>query len=160
MIGCGGFGHVMVARHRATGQLVAIKTLSKKALASQNQVQHSKAERHVLTLCRHTRSSSRSTPRSRRFEHLHLVLDYWPPAASSSSTSRASAAFKEAPGGVLRGRGAARARASAPQQHHLPRPQARERAARQLGHVRLADFGLSKIGVDDWSLAHDVLRLN
>ncbi|TYZ59256.1 hypothetical protein PybrP1_010339 [[Pythium] brassicae (nom. inval.)] len=47
MIGCGGFGHVMVAKHKRSGQLVAIKTLSKKAIATQHQVQHSLAEKAV-----------------------------------------------------------------------------------------------------------------
>ncbi|KAE8911400.1 hypothetical protein PF003_g4931 [Phytophthora fragariae] len=37
VIGRGGFGHVMVARHQPSGSLVAIKTLSKRAIAAQNQ---------------------------------------------------------------------------------------------------------------------------
>ncbi|GLD93786.1 hypothetical protein PINS_up002391 [Pythium insidiosum] len=152
MIGCGGFGHVMVARHRATGQLVAIKTLSKKALASQNQVQHSKAERHVLTLCRHHPFIIQIHAAFQTIEHLHLVLDYCPGGELFFHLSRVGR-FKEHQAAFY----AAEVLLAL---EHLHRNNIIYRDLKpenvlldQLGHVRLADFGLSKIGVDDWSLA-------
>ncbi|KAJ0404472.1 hypothetical protein P43SY_008792 [Pythium insidiosum] len=152
MIGCGGFGHVMVARHRATGQLVAIKTLSKKALASQNQVQHSKAERHVLTLCRHHPFIIQIHAAFQTIEHLHLVLDYCPGGELFFHLSQVGR-FKEHQAAFY----AAEVLLAL---EHLHRNNIIYRDLKpenvlldQVGHVRLADFGLSKIGVDDWSLA-------
>lgn len=49
IIGKGAFGEVRVVRHKPTGQIYAMKKMSKSEMISKNQIQHVKAERDVLS---------------------------------------------------------------------------------------------------------------
>jgi len=152
VIGRGGFGHVMVARHVPSGSLVAIKTLSKRAIAAQNQVQHSRAEKTVLTRCRDHPFIVKMHACFQTIDHLHIVLDYCPGGelffhlSQHGHFAEPVAAFYLAE--VLLAL------------EHLHQHDIIYRDLKpenilldQQGHVRLADFGLSKPGVDDWTLA-------
>ncbi|RLN10442.1 hypothetical protein BBJ28_00023304 [Nothophytophthora sp. Chile5] len=152
VIGRGGFGHVMVARHLPSGTLVAIKTLSKRSIAAQNQVQHSRAEKAVLTRCRDHPFIVQLHTCFQTIDHLHLVLDYCPGGelffhlAQRGHFTEPEAAFYLAE--ILLAL------------EHLHRHDIIYRDLKpenvlldQQGHVRLADFGLSKPDVDDWTLA-------
>ncbi|KAE9113587.1 hypothetical protein PF010_g10017 [Phytophthora fragariae] len=152
VIGRGGFGHVMVARHQPSGSLVAIKTLSKRAIAAQNQVQHSRAEKTVLTHCRDHPFIVKMHACFQTIDHLHIVLDYCPGGelffhlSQHGHFTEPVAAFYLAE--VLLAL------------EHLHQHDIIYRDLKpenilldQQGHVRLADFGLSKPGVDDWTLA-------
>jgi serum/glucocorticoid-regulated kinase 2 len=152
VIGTGGFGQVMVARHKGTGQLVAIKTLSKRALAQHHQIEHSLSEKAVLTLCRNHPFIVQLHAAFQTIDHLHLVLDYCPGGELFFHLSQVGrfqehqAAFYLAE--VLLAL------------EHLHRHNVIYRDLKpenvlldQDGHVRLADFGLSKLGVDDQTLA-------
>jgi serine/threonine kinase 38 len=50
VIGRGAFGEVRVVRHLLTGEILALKKLSKKEMIRKNQVQHVKSERNILVL--------------------------------------------------------------------------------------------------------------
>ncbi|KAL4087573.1 hypothetical protein PRIC1_013463 [Phytophthora ramorum] len=152
VIGRGGFGHVMVARHLPSGSLVAIKTLSKRAIATQNQIQHSRAEKTVLTRCRDHPFIVKMHACFQTIDHLHIVLDYCPGGELFFHLSQRGhftepiAAFYLAE--VLLAL------------EHLHQHDIIYRDLKpenilldQQGHVRLADFGLSKPGIDDWTLA-------
>ncbi|GMF36298.1 unnamed protein product [Phytophthora lilii] len=152
VIGRGGFGHVMVARHIPSGALVAIKTLSKRAIAAQNQIQHSRAEKTVLTRCRDHPFIVKMHACFQTIDHLHIVLDYCPGGelffhlSERGHFTEAVAAFYLAE--VLLAL------------EHLHQHDIIYRDLKpenilldQQGHVRLADFGLSKPGIDDWTLA-------
>ncbi|GAB9466411.1 hypothetical protein Gpo141_00003787 [Globisporangium polare] len=152
MIGCGGFGHVMVAKHKQTGQLVAIKTLSKKAIATQNQIQHSLSEKAVLTMCRNHPFIIQIHASFQTIDHLHMVLDYCPGGELFFHLSQVGR-FKEHQAAFY----AAEVFLAL---EHLHRNNIIYRDLKpenvlldKQGHVRLADFGLSKLGVDDWTLA-------
>ncbi|KAL3671402.1 hypothetical protein V7S43_003328 [Phytophthora oleae] len=152
VIGRGGFGHVMVARHLPSGSLVAIKTLSKRAIASQNQIQHSLAEKTVLTRCRDHPFIVKMHACFQTIDHLHIVLDYCPGGELFFHLSQRGhftepiAAFYLAETLLAL--------------EHLHQHDIIYRDLKpenilldQQGHVRLADFGLSKPGIDDWTLA-------
>ncbi|ETL46092.1 AGC protein kinase [Phytophthora nicotianae] len=152
VIGRGGFGHVMVARHLPSGSLVAIKTLSKRSIATQNQIQHSRAEKTVLTRCRDHPFIVKIHACFQTIDHLHIVLDYCPGGELFFHLSQRGhftepvAAFYLAE--VLLAL------------EHLHQHDIIYRDLKpenilldQQGHVRLADFGLSKPGIDDWTLA-------
>ncbi|POM78742.1 AGC protein Kinase [Phytophthora palmivora] len=152
VIGRGGFGHVMVARHVPSGSLVAIKTLSKRAIATQNQIQHSRAEKTVLTRCRDHPFIVKIHACFQTIDHLHIVLDYCPGGELFFHLSQRGhftepvAAFYLAE--ILLAL------------EHLHEHDIIYRDLKpenilldQQGHVRLADFGLSKPGIDDWTLA-------
>ncbi|KAF1783495.1 Protein kinase, ATP binding site [Phytophthora cactorum] len=152
VIGRGGFGHVMVARHLPSGSLVAIKTLSKRSIATQNQIQHSRAEKTVLTRCRDHPFIVKMHACFQTIDHLHIVLDYCPGGELFFHLSQRGhftepvAAFYLAE--VLLAL------------EHLHQHDIIYRDLKpenilldQQGHVRLADFGLSKPGIDDWTLA-------
>ncbi|GMF43126.1 unnamed protein product [Phytophthora fragariaefolia] len=152
VIGRGGFGHVMVARHLPSGSLVAIKTLSKRAIAAQNQIQHSRAEKTVLTRCRDHPFIVKMHACFQTIDHLHIVLDYCPGGELFYHLSQRGhfaepvAAFYLAE--VLL------ALEHLHQQDIIYRDLKPENILLdQQGHVRLADFGLSKPGIDDWTLA-------
>lgn len=152
MIGCGGFGHVMVAKHKQTGQLVAIKTLSKKAIATQNQIQHSLSEKAVLTMCRNHPFIIQIHASFQTIDHLHMVLDYCPGGELFFHLSQVGR-FQEHQTAFY----AAEVFLAL---EHLHRNNIIYRDLKpenvlldKQGHVRLADFGLSKLGVDDWTLA-------
>ncbi|KAE9333649.1 hypothetical protein PR003_g13916 [Phytophthora rubi] len=151
VIGRGGFGHVMVARHQPSGSLVAIKILSKRAIAAQNQVQHSRAEKTVLTHYRDHPFIVKMHACFQTIDHLHIVLDYCPGGelffhlSQHGHFTEPAAAFYLAE--VLLAL------------EHLHQHDIIYRDLKpenilldQQGHVRLADFGLSKPGVDDWTL--------
>ncbi|DAZ94286.1 TPA: hypothetical protein N0F65_010883 [Lagenidium giganteum] len=152
MIGCGGFGHVMVARHRATDQLVAIKTLSKKAIATQHQIQHSLSEKAVLTLCRHHPFIIQMHAAFQTIDHLHMVLDYCPGGELFFHLSRVGR-FREHQAAFY----VAEVFLALEFLHNnniIYRDLKPENILLDKhGHVRLADFGLSKLGIDDWTLA-------
>ncbi|KAG6576507.1 AGC protein kinase [Phytophthora cinnamomi] len=152
VIGRGGFGHVMVARHLPSGSFVAIKTLSKRAIAAQNQIQHSRAEKTVLTRCRDHPFIVKMHACFQTIDHLHIVLDYCPGGelffhlSQHGHFTEPIAAFYLAE--VLLAL------------EHLHQHDIIYRDLKpenilldQQGHVRLADFGLSKPGIDDWTLA-------
>ncbi|CEG40301.1 agc protein kinase [Plasmopara halstedii] len=152
VIGRGGFGHVMVARHLPSGALVAIKTLNKRVIAAQNQIQLSRAEKTVLTRCRDHPFIVKMHACFQTIEHLHLVLDYCPGGelffhlSQRGQFTEPVAAFYVAE--VLLAL------------EHLHDHDIIYRDLKpenilldQQGHVRLADFGLSKPDVDDWTLA-------
>lgn len=152
VIGCGGFGHVMVAKHKQTGQLVAIKTLSKKAIATQNQIQHSLSEKTVLTMCRNHPFIIQIHASFQTIDHLHMVLDYCPGGELFFHLSQVGR-FQEHQAAFY----AAEVFLAL---EHLHRNNIIYRDLKpenvlldKQGHVRLADFGLSKLGVDDWTLA-------
>lgn len=152
VIGRGGFGHVMVARHLPSSSLVAIKTLSKRAIAAQNQIPHSRAEKAVLTRCRDHPFIVKMHACFQTIDYLHLVLDYCPGGELFFHLSQRGhftepvAAFYLAE--VLLAL------------EHLHQHDIVYRDLKpenilldQQGHIRLADFGLSKPGIDDWTLA-------
>lgn len=152
MIGCGGFGHVMVAKHKQSGQLVAIKTLSKKAIATQNQIQHSMSEKAVLAMCRDHPFIIQIHASFQTIDHLHMVLDYCSGGELFFHLSQVGR-FKEHQAAFY----AAEVFLAL---EHLHRNNIIYRDLKpenvlldKQGHVRLADFGLSKLGVDDWTLA-------
>lgn len=152
VIGRGGFGHVMVARHLPSGSLVAIKTLNKRVIAAQNQIELSRAEKTVLTRCRDHPFIVKMHACFQTINHLHLVLDYCPGGelffhlSQHGQFTESVAAFYVAE--VLLAL------------EHLHQHDIIYRDLKpenilldQQGHVRLADFGLSKPDVDDWTLA-------
>lgn len=151
-IGCGGFGHVMVARHKSTGQLVAIKSLSKKAITAQNQIQHSMSEKAVLTMCRNHPFIIQIHAAFQTIDHLHMVLDYCPGGELFFHLSQAGR-FKEHQTVFY----AAEVFLALEHLHNhdiIYRDLKPENVLLDKhGHVQLADFGLSKCGVDDWSVA-------
>lgn len=152
MIGCGGFGHVMVARHKLTGQLVAIKTLSKKAIAAQNQIQHTVSEKAVLTMCRNHPFIIQMHASFQTIDHLHMVLDYCPGGELFFHLTQAGR-FKEHQTAFY----VAEVFLALEYLHRhniIYRDLKPENILLDKdGHVRLADFGLSKLGIDDWTLA-------
>lgn len=152
MIGCGGFGHVMVARHKPTGQLVAIKTLSKKAIAAQNQIQHTVSEKAVLTMCRNHPFIIQMHASFQTIDHLHMVLDYCPGGELFFHLTQAGR-FKEYQTAFY----VAEVFLALEYLHRhniIYRDLKPENILLDKdGHIRLADFGLSKLGIDDWTLA-------
>jgi len=76
VIGKGSFGKVMLAKHKRTGKVYAVKVLSKKAIKQRDEVKHIMAERNVLMQnVKHPflvglRYSFQTT------EKLYFVLDY------------------------------------------------------------------------------------
>lgn len=53
LIGTGSFAKVLLVRHKATGQLFAMKVLKKEELFRRNQIDHTKTERLILATLRH-----------------------------------------------------------------------------------------------------------
>lgn len=53
LIGTGSFAKVVLVRHKATGQLFAMKVLKKEELFRRNQIDHTKTERLILATLRH-----------------------------------------------------------------------------------------------------------
>ena len=53
VIGKGSFGKVMMVRKKDSGGVYAMKVLSKDAVISRNQLEHTKAERHILEAVQH-----------------------------------------------------------------------------------------------------------
>ncbi|KAF0698723.1 Aste57867_10677 [Aphanomyces stellatus] len=152
MIGKGGFGQVMVARHNATHQIVAIKTMNKHTLTTQNQVAHTKSERNVLIKCYNHPFIVKLLASFQTIDHLHMVLEFCPGGELFFHLSRvgrfpeAHAAFYCAEIFLALDHLHAHAiiyRDLKPENVLLDRD----------GHVRLADFGLSKEGVSERKLA-------
>jgi serine/threonine kinase 38 len=50
IIGKGAFGEVRVVRHKATGEILAMKKMNKNEMIYKNQVQHVRAEKDILSL--------------------------------------------------------------------------------------------------------------
>jgi serine/threonine protein kinase len=75
VIGKGSFGKVMLVRHKATGALLALKTLKKATLLQRNQIAHTKTERKVLQIVAHpfivNLKAAFQTP-----DKLYLVTDF------------------------------------------------------------------------------------
>ncbi|KDO34338.1 AGC/SGK protein kinase [Saprolegnia parasitica CBS 223.65] len=152
LIGKGGFGQVIVARHNETHNLVAIKTLSKHALTAQNQVAHTKAERNVLIKCYNHPFIVKLHAAFQTIDHLHMVLDYCPGGELFFHLSKVGrftepeAAFYASEIFLALDHLHAHAiiyRDLKPENVLLDRD----------GHVRLADFGLSKEDVSGRKLA-------
>lgn len=53
-IGFGAFGYVRIAKHKASGQICAVKAMSKGYLISKNQARHAIGERDLLMDCNHS----------------------------------------------------------------------------------------------------------
>lgn len=152
VIGTGGFGQVMVARHKASGQLVAIKSLSKRAIAAHHQVEHSLSEKAVLTMCQHHPFIIQLHAAFQTIDHLHLVLDYCPGGELFFHLSQCGR-FQENQAAFYMAEVVLAL-------EHLHRHNIIYRDLKpenvlldKDGHVRLADFGLSKLGVDEQTLA-------
>jgi hypothetical protein len=76
VVGRGSFGKVMQVRHRATGEIYAMKILKKGAIAARNQVEHTKAERQILEALQHPfLMTLRFAFQSK--DKLYFVLDYY-----------------------------------------------------------------------------------
>ncbi|ETW05086.1 AGC protein kinase [Aphanomyces invadans] len=152
IIGKGGFGQVMVARHNSTHQIVAIKTMSKYTLTTQNQVAHTKAERNVLIMCYNHPFIVKLHAAFQTIDHLHMVLEFCPGGELFFHLSRAGR-FSEAHTAFY----------CAEIFLALDHLHAHEVIYRDLkpenvlldrdGHIRLADFGLSKENVTERKLA-------
>ncbi|KJE95183.1 AGC/AKT protein kinase, variant [Capsaspora owczarzaki ATCC 30864] len=75
VLGKGSFGKVMQVRKKDTGRIYAMKILVKDTLVARDEVQHTKAERHVLAQCDNPFLVSLKycfqTP-----EKIYMVLDY------------------------------------------------------------------------------------
>ena len=76
-IGRGSFGHVFLTRYKPTGKLFALKVLNKEYLKSENQVEHTMAERSVLSKVRHPNIVSMVLAFQSK-KKLFFVLDYCP----------------------------------------------------------------------------------
>jgi serine/threonine kinase 38 len=50
IIGKGAFGEVRVVRHKATGEILAMKKMNKNEMIYKNQVQHVRAEKDILSI--------------------------------------------------------------------------------------------------------------
>lgn len=76
VLGRGAFGKVMQVRKKDNGKVYAIKILQKAAIIGRNQVEHTKAERHILETMQHPfLMTLRFAFQSK--EKLYLVLDYF-----------------------------------------------------------------------------------
>eukprot|EP00735_Rhodelphis_limneticus_P014091 TRINITY_DN807_c0_g1::TRINITY_DN807_c0_g1_i1::g.25283::m.25283 TRINITY_DN807_c0_g1::TRINITY_DN807_c0_g1_i1::g.25283 ORF type:complete len:395 (+),score=100.76,sp/P54644/KRAC_DICDI/51.80/2e-122,Pkinase/PF00069.20/1.7e-73,Pkinase_Tyr/PF07714.12/9.7e-31,Pkinase_C/PF00433.19/5.7e-11,Kinase-like/PF14531.1/5.2e+02,Kinase-like/PF14531.1/0.00044,APH/PF01636.18/0.042,Kdo/PF06293.9/0.11 TRINITY_DN807_c0_g1_i1:85-1185(+) len=75
VIGKGSYGKVMLVKKKDTGRLYAMKVLKKANILQKKQVEHTKTERHVLGTIKHpfivTLHYAFQTP-----DKLHFVLDY------------------------------------------------------------------------------------
>ncbi|OQS00128.1 kinase [Thraustotheca clavata] len=152
LIGKGGFGQVIVARHNDSGDIVAIKTLNKHALTTQNQVAHTKAERNVLIKCYNHPFVVKLHAAFQTIDHLHMVLEYCPGGELFFHLSR-DGRFTEAQAAFYASeiylaldhlhKHSIIYRDLKPENVLLDRD----------GHVRLADFGLSKEDVSERKLA-------
>ncbi|RHY92236.1 hypothetical protein DYB37_006731 [Aphanomyces astaci] len=152
IVGKGGFGQVMVARHNSTHHIVAIKTMSKHALTTQHQVAHTKAERNVLIKCYNHPFIVKLHAAFQTIDHLHMVLEFCPGGelffhlSKAGRFSEAHTAFYCAEIYLALDHLHTHAiiyRDLKPENVLLDRE----------GHVRLADFGLSKENVTERKLA-------
>ncbi|CAK4709626.1 unnamed protein product [Aphanomyces euteiches] len=152
IIGKGGFGQVMVARHNLTHQIFAIKTMNKHTLTTQNQVAHTKAERNVLIKCYNHPFIVKLHAAFQTIDHLHMVLEFCPGGelffhlSKAGRFSESQTAFYAAEIFLALDHLHAHAiiyRDLKPENVLLDRD----------GHVRLADFGLSKENVSERKLA-------
>jgi len=75
-IGKGGFGDVILCRHRATEEFVAMKILNKEHLVSRNQVAHTKTEREVLEAVVHHPFIVDFLYAFQTKQHLYLVMEF------------------------------------------------------------------------------------
>lgn len=75
VIGKGSFGKVLLVRKKDSGQIFAMKVISKKNVLKRNQVEHTKTERNVLEFIRHPFIVSLWFAFQTK-AHLYLVLDY------------------------------------------------------------------------------------
>ncbi|CAK4992011.1 unnamed protein product [Aphanomyces euteiches] len=163
IIGKGGFGQVMVARHNLTHQIFAIKTMNKHTLTTQNQVAHTKAERNVLIKCYNHPFIVKLHAAFQTIDHLHMVLEFCPGGelffhlSKASRFSESQTAFYAA---EVNQPLSIRLKVIFLALDHL---HAHAIIYRDLkpenvlldrdGHVRLADFGLSKENVSERKLA-------
>ena len=77
IIGRGAFGEVRIVRHKKSGEVLALKKLSKNEMIRKNQVQHVKSERNVLALA----DNPWVVDLKYSFQdesHLYLVMEYLP----------------------------------------------------------------------------------
>ncbi|KAG3245230.1 hypothetical protein PI124_g10023 [Phytophthora idaei] len=109
VIGRGGFGHVMVARHLPSGSLVAIKTLSKRSIATQNQIQHSRAEK--------TPPFYNATSRTQLYSMIMDGAVFFPPTISDEARDLMQSLLRTDPRERLGVRRASGGGASAVKQH-------------------------------------------
>lgn len=77
IIGRGAFGEVRVVRHKASGEVLAMKKINKSEMIRKNQVQHVKSERNVLALASNPwvvelKSSFQDE------KYLYLIMEYLP----------------------------------------------------------------------------------
>lgn len=147
VIGKGSYGKVMMVRHKADGNIYAMKMLRKENVIKRNQVEHTKTERHVLESISHPfivqLYFAFQTPKK-----LYFVMEYCPGGELFFHLARAGR-FNEP-----------RARFYASEivlaLEHLHKLDIVYRDLKpenilldEEGHVRLTDFGLSKEGVQD-----------
>ncbi|OMJ83126.1 hypothetical protein SteCoe_15978 [Stentor coeruleus] len=77
IIGRGAFGEVRVVRHKETGDILAMKKISKTEMIRKNQVQHVKSERNVLALAENPWVVELKYSFQDE-KHLYLVMEYLP----------------------------------------------------------------------------------
>eukprot|EP00736_Rhodelphis_marinus_P004792 Rmarinus@m.29730 len=147
VLGKGSYGKVMLVKKKDSGKLYAMKVLKKAAIIQKKQVQHTKTERHVLGSIKHpyivTLHYAFQTP-----EKLHFVLDYCPGGELFFHLSRLGRFDEELTrfyaAEILLALGHLHAmgiiyRDLKPENVLLD----------EEGHLRLADFGLSKEGITE-----------
>lgn len=81
VIGRGAFGQVRLVKKRDTGEILAMKTMIKKAMVVKNQVQHVRAEKAILATNKSTATVSWLVELAYSFqdeENLHLVMEFLP----------------------------------------------------------------------------------
>eukprot|EP00920_Eleutheroschizon_duboscqi_P010321 GHVT01023968.1.p1 GENE.GHVT01023968.1~~GHVT01023968.1.p1 ORF type:complete len:388 (-),score=80.90 GHVT01023968.1:178-1248(-) len=147
VIGKGAYGKVLLVRFKRDGQLLAMKMLRKDAIVLKNQVEHTKAERHVLESIAHPfvvqLHYAFQTPKK-----LYLVLEYCPGGELFFHLSRAGRFSEE------------RCRFYSAElilalehlhEHHIVYRDLKPENVLldEEGHIRLTDFGLSKEGIHD-----------
>lgn len=76
VVGKGTFGKVMQVRHRASGEIYAMKILKKKNLMAKKQVQNTETERRILELVDHPFIVSLRFAFQTEFK-LYMILDYF-----------------------------------------------------------------------------------
>lgn len=76
VLGRGSFGKVMQVRHKANGQIYAMKILKKSAIVARNQVEHTRAERKILEALQHPFLMTLRWAFQNK-DKLYFVLDYF-----------------------------------------------------------------------------------
>eukprot|EP01119_Soliformovum_irregulare_P012602 TRINITY_DN3280_c0_g1_i3.p1 TRINITY_DN3280_c0_g1~~TRINITY_DN3280_c0_g1_i3.p1 ORF type:complete len:868 (+),score=278.65 TRINITY_DN3280_c0_g1_i3:47-2650(+) len=154
MIGKGGFGKVYLTRERSTGEIMALKKIKKQIILERNKVESIRTERDVLKLShkQNTVPGESASPWLVKLifsfqdpEHLYLAMEYAP--GGNLKTLLANVIFpeKEAKhyiGEMILAVGALHRLGYV---HRDLKPD--NFLFDKMGHIKLADFGLSKGGI-------------